>query len=96
MGTHPICESDFDCLTEMITDIDLSEGWEGPIWISRHDKNRTPNFEYIPSNVSESSSTLSHLLSTQNGCRCERDCKVHVEINIINDSNIISTLTSKH
>jgi len=34
----------------MITDIDLSQGWEGPIWISKQDRSRTPNFEYIPAN----------------------------------------------
>merc|ERR1712106_145544 len=27
MGTHPIFESDFDCLTERVMDADLPDGW---------------------------------------------------------------------
>ena len=34
----------------MISDIDLSDGWEGPIWISKSDKAKMPNFEYVASN----------------------------------------------
>ena len=34
----------------MISDIDLSDGREGPIWISKSDKAKMPNFEYVASN----------------------------------------------
>ena len=34
----------------MISDIDLSDGWEGPIWISKSDKAKMPNFDYVASN----------------------------------------------
>ena len=34
----------------MISDIDLSDGWEGPIWISKSDRAKMPNFEYVASN----------------------------------------------
>ena len=36
----------------MINDIDIAEGWEGPIWVKKSDHARLPNFEYIPSNDS--------------------------------------------
>jgi len=70
MGTHPIFESDFDCLTEMISDTDLSTGWEGPIWIDNQCRNRLPSFIYIPSNEPGSADSVDILMNTRHGCPC--------------------------
>jgi len=54
----------------MISDEDLSTGWEGPIWINSRDKSRLPTFEYIPTNEPGSNDCIDILMNTRHGCPC--------------------------
>ena len=57
----------------MITDEELSTGWEGPIWISKEDRSRLPRFEYIGNNQSGVTELYDTLLNTRPGCFCTDD-----------------------
>ena len=50
MSMSLLCAGIHAAKFRMISDIDLSDGWEGPIWISKSDKAKMPNFEYVASN----------------------------------------------
>ena len=53
----------------MISDEDLATGWEGPIWISKEDQRKMPNFEYIPTNEPGNSEFIDILMNTRHGLR---------------------------
>jgi len=74
MGTHPIFESDFDCLTDGTTtmsddNFDLAEGWEGPILCSNRIGDRCKRqFVYIGSNQPTTDETMEQLEASLPGC----------------------------
>ena len=65
-----IFNSEITRLFQMITDEELSTGWEGPIWISKEDRSRLPRFEYIGNNQSGVADLCDTLLNTRPGCAC--------------------------
>ena len=78
----------------MITDEELSTGWEGPIWISKEDRSRLPRFEYIGNNQSGVAELCDMLLNTRPGCACsnEDECIENCECGssyIQNDDGIV-------
>ena len=65
-----LSNSEITRLFQMITDEELSTGWEGPIWISKEDRSRLPRFEYIGNNQSGVADLCDTLLNTRPGCAC--------------------------
>jgi len=63
----------------MITDEELSTGWEGPVWISKKDRSRLPCFEYIGNNQPGVTELCDTLLNTRPGCACTTSCSDEVE-----------------
>ena len=56
----------------MISDIDLSDGWEGPIWISKSDRAKMPNFEYVASNGRGQITVYSSMYKLYTNCIAHR------------------------